>query len=88
MSCFQMGFNYFYRVENPFPQPGGNGQVVWVGARDVKKQQHTDLDAHLPHHGGGTSPLSCLPFCKKEAWSTGHCLSLPSLNLLRYKKLL
>lgn len=72
MSCFQMGFNYFYRVENPIPQLSDKGQVVQVGARDVKKWQRTDLGAHLPHYGGGTSPLSCLPHCKKEGWSTDY----------------
>lgn len=79
-----MGFNCSYRVENPFPQISDNSQVVQVGARDVRKWQHTYLGAHLLT----MSPLSCLPFCKKEALSTDHCLSLPSLNLVRYKMLL
>lgn len=48
MSCFQMGFNYFYRVENPFPQLSDNGQVVQVGSRYMRKWQCTSLAAHLP----------------------------------------
>lgn len=83
-----MGFNYFYRAETPFLQLSDNGQVVWVGAKDMKKGQDTDLSAHPPHHGGGTSTLSCLPPCKEEALSNDHCLFLPPLNLPRCKKVL
>lgn len=68
-----MGFNYFYRAENPFLQLSDNGQVVWIGTEDRKKRQNTDLSAHLPDHGKGTSTLSCLPPCKEEALSTDHC---------------